>query len=603
MLQKIDQQSLLTLFNSGNYKAMRKLCKGINSPEILRLVGLSFYREGENKLAIRSYKEALRLNPTQFESLLEVYAISGLKEYLSKLLKHYDHATVYLKLAMFFAEQKKFIEAYPYFSKHYGVTGDNQYLMNLCRTFNLPEYENIEYILKIGREIKYVDAIAHVGTIYEVKFYDLDKALSLYEEALLLDPSNKIIINNIGNVLLSQNNIDGAREQFKKCFDIDPKYHSLYTNMSNLESYINNYDKAIEYITKAYEYGESADNYYCSMGVNKTHQGFLDEGIVYFKKALEVNPNKEEALNNYAITLLLNGNLEEGFKYYDYRPSRMKSHFPKTEWSGEHGGTILLISEQGLGDVLQFCRYIPMVKKIAKKVILVCPKELISLLHESNLGIDEYVILDSNKLDLPDYDYYALLLTLPKIFKTNLNNIMSDQYLFPVAAKVDYWKNKLDQYSGLKVGLVWTGNPRKNQIHNNSIDQRRSMKLCQFESLFDIDGITFFSLQKFDDLNQIEEYSNVINFMDEINDFSDTAALTYSLDLLITVDTSMCHLAGALHKQVWMLSRFDNCWRWLKNRSDSPWYPTMKIFTQPEMYDWDSVVENVRLELINKINQ
>jgi len=155
---------------------------------------------------------------------------------------------------------------------------------------------------------------------------------------------------------------------------------------------------------------------------------------------------------------------------------------------------------------------------------------------------------------------------------------------------------------GLKIGLVWSGNPRKNQLNNYSIDKRRSIRLNELEPLFDIPGVTFVSLQKEDPDNQIVDYPNLIDYMYEIKDFNDTASLINALDLVISVDTSVVHLAGGLHKETWMPNRVDTCWRWMIGQTTSPWYPALKIYNQTTAMCWKDVVENIKHDILEKLN-
>jgi hypothetical protein len=199
---------------------------------------------------------------------------------------------------------------------------------------------------------------------------------------------------------------------------------------------------------------------------------------------------------------------------------------------------------------------------------------------------------------IPACDCRAPLLSLPLLFDTQLDTIPSSvPYLSAPPDQVALWAERTRPYTGLKIGLVWAGNPRTTHLLANTVDRRRSMRLEQFAPLGNIsENINFFSLQKgtpAGEINNLPPSMNLINFMDEVEDFADTAALIANLDLVIGIDTSVIHLAGALGKPVWVLSRFAGCWRWLLSRNDSPWYPTLRLFRQSQSGDWSSVVENV----------
>ena len=197
---------------------------------------------------------------------------------------------------------------------------------------------------------------------------------------------------------------------------------------------------------------------------------------------------------------------------------------------------------------------------------------------------------------------YVWLLSLPGIFKTNISNIPCKiPYLSVKNKDITYWKKKLISYNGFRVGIVWAGCSRQTNKDNYETDKLRSMTLKQFEPLFCIPNIHFFNLQKDASKDQLKDFpaARIIDFMDEVDNFMDTAALISNLDLVIAVDTSIVHLVGALGKPVWMLSRYDGCWRWLLNRNDSPWYPTMKIYHQSNKREWGEVINHIRQDLIN----
>jgi hypothetical protein len=251
------------------------------------------------------------------------------------------------------------------------------------------------------------------------------------------------------------------------------------------------------------------------------------------------------------------------------------------------GKTILLHAEQGLGDVLQFCRYAPLVAAQAD-VVLQVPGPLVRLLT-SLPGRGRIVAEDE---PLPEFDLHCPLLSLPFAFKTTLETIpRAIPYLAAAPAAVAAWRDRLVVLSGLRVGICWAGNPVV-----QSIDGRRSVGLARLAPLGDIAGAHFVSLQKGvagADAVRPPNGMTIHDWTDELQDFADTAALIEALDLVITVDTAVAHLAGALGKPVWILSRFDACWRWLDGRDDSPWYPTARLFRQTAAGDWDDVVARV----------
>ncbi|MCW2241333.1 hypothetical protein [Azospirillum canadense] len=275
---------------------------------------------------------------------------------------------------------------------------------------------------------------------------------------------------------------------------------------------------------------------------------------------------------------------------------------PGPLWNGEplEGRSILLHAEQGNGDVLHFVRYAPLVAQRGGQVRLAVHSGLRRLMERIPGLLSVHNLHDP----LPVTDLHCPLLSLPRAFRTGLDSIPAHMpYLTADPADVERWRTRLPADGRLRVGLVWSGDPRPHSPKANAVDRRRSLTLDDFAPLGAIDGaaerIAFDSLQK-GSAAQAEDPPNglaLIDRMDEIGDFADTAALITGLDLVTTVDTSVAHLAGGLGKPVWVLSRFGGCWRWLTNRDDSPWYPTLRLFHQPEPGSWAPVVASVAREL------
>ena len=266
-------------------------------------------------------------------------------------------------------------------------------------------------------------------------------------------------------------------------------------------------------------------------------------------------------------------------------------------WQGQplDGKRILLHAEQGYGDTLQFCRYIPMVEALGAKVIVDVPVPLVRLMHRF-ARIEQVITFgrtDVSKIPRPDFQ--CPLMSLPLVFGTELETIPATiPYLDVHPIQQTLWREKLLPYADKRmIGIAWAGNPRKHSAELSAVDRRRSMAPEVLLPLLDAPNTQFFSLQK----DAPPHGLNIVDFTPELCDFADTAALMMGLDLIISVDTAVVHLAGALGKPVWLLSRYDNCWRWLKGRSDSPWYPTLRMFRQPTPGDWDSVIADVNGEL------
>jgi hypothetical protein len=300
------------------------------------------------------------------------------------------------------------------------------------------------------------------------------------------------------------------------------------------------------------------------------------------------------------MALLAAGDLTAGWREYEWRwkTAQLRSgyrDFGKPLWQGEAGAgrTLLIWAEQGFGDTLQFCRFAPLAAARGWRVVMVVQKALVRLLG-SLPGVDQ--VLPSGAV-MPPIDSQCPMLSLPLALGITLDTIpCAPSYLSADPSHVAAWKARLPPLCGerLRVGLVWAGNPGRSPVLS-AVDRRRSMPPELLASLLGIDGVAFFSLQK--GSHALSGRPGLIDVMAEMTDFADTAALVANLDLVISVDTAVAHLASAVGTQVWMLDRFDPCWRWLTGRRDSPWYPGLRIYRQPEHGAWSAVVSAVAADL------
>lgn len=322
-----------------------------------------------------------------------------------------------------------------------------------------------------------------------------------------------------------------------------------------------------------------------------------EEALGCYESVLEFAPDNAKARYNRAGHLLRTGNFAAGFSDYEYRFFALKSadsrRYSQPRWDGSplNGRSILVYCEQGLGDAIQFARYIPLLARQGGRVILEVQQPLVSLLSDID-GVEQVVI----KTEIPpQLDVYIPLLSLPYIFKTTIDTIPNHTpYLMSSKQLVSIWKKRLQDSSGkVRIGLVWAGKPHPYP--------NRSCPPGYLEKLFSIPGLQFYSLQ----VGEQERFQLPRIFLDEmvdltamISNFADTAALIANLDLVITIDTAVAHLAGALGKQVWVMLSHAPDWRWMVGRNDSPWYPAMRLFRQPKAGDWDSVTDEVAQELM-----
>jgi hypothetical protein len=332
-------------------------------------------------------------------------------------------------------------------------------------------------------------------------------------------------------------------------------------------------------------------------------QGKYGQALALLEEVCAKRPDLTAVRSNKSSLLMRLGRFTEAWEDYEYREKEIYIPVPpdamRPQWTGHEdlaGKTILLYGEQGYGDILQFLRYTAPVAERGAKVYLYVPPALKSL-AASCPGVT--AVATSGEA-VGYFDYICPLMSLPFAFKTELATIPAQvPYLACDQARIAHWRERLGPRTApLRVGLAWAGNPRKSQEAGARMDRARSMRFEQMLAFLDVSGIEFVSLQVGEGSNwRQQDYPQVVDLTAELADFHDTAALIENLDLVISVDTSVVHLSGALGKPTWLLDRFDHCFRWLQNRQDSPWYPTLRIFRQPALGDWHSVVQTATLAL------
>lgn len=459
------------------------------------------------------------------------------------------------------------------------------------------------------------EAHRHLGQI--------DEAIIEYRQAIRLQGDLAVAHSNLGIALCERNEVDAAIACYQKAISLQPTYADAYANLGSALTRKGRIDEAIAACRKAISLQPTGAPGYNNLGVALAEQGDFETAIAAYRKAIELKsdysdahsnlgnayaalgeshkavracqaavkfaPHAVQAHWNLAVALLRAGQFEAGWEEYEWRWAAYKRRgslrFSNPTWDGSplNGRTILLHAEQGFGDVIQFSRYVPLVAQLGGKVIFECPPELFEL-FKSLAGGAELIASGS---PLPRYDLHCPLMSLPRALKTRLDSIPPNvPYLAADSKRVQAWKSIVrDSQNRMKIGLAWAGKP----THTN--DRNRSMDLSQFATLSDC-GAVFHSLQKVP-LTAHPIQFEVIDHANQLTDFAETAALIANMDLIISVDTSVAHLAGALAKPIWLLLPHLPDWRWLTNRTDSPWYPTMRLFRQRAPGDWSAVIQEV----------
>lgn len=432
------------------------------------------------------------------------------------------------------------------------------------------------------------------------------EAFEILTNIIETQPNNAEAHFHLGFIHLQNKNYTESAEHFKKAINLKPHFWGSYNNLGIISIENNNIDEAIIYFQKALELAGNEPEIYFNLGNAYHEKGLFNEAISCFTNALKFKPDYEDAIDSLSNIkwdlgnkLLYSNNFKEGWKEICESLNLKRNAFTKPYWDGCEikGKRLLIYSEWGFGDAIQFSRYIPLVIEKEAEIILLCKKELYRL-FENIKGIKEIYTCDDIKI-LPEYDLHCPLLNMPLIFGTEKENIpVSTPYLSVKEELKEIWRGKiLTDKSKFKIGLVWSGNPK------TQWDGIRSIPLENFKILSGINNCSFYSLQKGPASEQLKNFSSdlkIIDLTSEINDFADTAALIENLDLVITVDTSVAHLSGALGKQTWTLLFTPPDWRWLeRNGNRSFWYPNMTLFEQKNKGDWIEVLERVCECIIN----
>ena len=438
-----------------------------------------------------------------------------------------------------------------------------------------------------------LNALANVA--YENR--DYDAAFRLLGGLVKKFPKNPIWMNNFAVILVARGELPAARSALQKALRMSSGRREVLYNLGCLAVCEDNLSAALQLFRQIV--AAEPDHLRALFALSRIakESGLVDEAIAGCRRLVELVPEDAEFCQNLGLMLLKNGNWREGFKLYEARwQANRLTMFPADRlWQGQalDGKTILVWAEQGIGDTINFARYLPLLQDLADTVVVAVQESLIALFVRSFSGLR---VVGRSQRDTVEYDFQVPFLSLPCLFQTILDSVPATIPYFAVDKKYrEKWRAHLVDDSLLRVGVVWAGNPH----HANDVN--RSISLELFARLFEVAGVRFYSLQKepvVEDLKFLSALPQTIRerFIDlsaDLDDFQDTAAILSDLDLLISVDTSVPHLAGALACPTWLLLPFDADWRWLLERDDSPWYPTIRLFRQPERGNWQAVIKDV----------
>lgn len=576
----------------------------------LYLLGIIYVNKFEYKYALEFFTKAIEINQFYAPTYLNVGNILFELERIEESIKYYDAALHYNQnffeaytnkgiallelnlLSEALLNFDKAIEINPLYADAYSNRG------NVLQELNLFTESLASYDVAIKLNPNYAEAYSNRGVVlHELKRYY--EAIKSYEIAISILPTYTKAYTNLGITLHELKNYDQAMICFKKSISFNPNYKEAYCSIGNLLLDLSLLKESIEQFNIAIKIDPNYADAYVNKGIALKDSQLIEESLECFNTAIKLDKNNAEAYWNKSLTLLLSGNFSEGFELYEWRfkvksLSLEKRVFNNKPWNGKeniNGKVILIYSEQGLGDSIHLSRYIKLLLKLGAKILFLVQPTLINLLET----IDNIEVINEKSNKLPLFDFHCALMSLPYVFKTDINTIPTfSSYLKTLPEKNNKWLNILSNKFKHRIGLVWSGSI----THKN--DRNRSINLETLIKYLPTTNIEYISLQK--EIRNSDIYalnkSNIKHYENDIIDFSDTASICDLVDMVITVDTSVGHLAGALGIKTLILLPFSPDWRWMLNRNDSPWYSSVTLIRQKKPNDWHSVL----IELNSLIN-
>jgi tetratricopeptide (TPR) repeat protein len=537
-------------------------------------LGTALQSLGRFDEAVAAYREAVRLDPSYADAHNNIGALHEKRGRYREAVDSYRAAL---------AARPDFVEA----------------LNNLGQLLRRAgEYKESVQLLTRAIELGAKDGAAYRALGISLARIDRnDDAIAALRKAIEIDPADHEAHNHLGNRLKHKGLAREAEESYRAALRIKPDYVDAHNNLGNMFYRVGNLEEAEACYRAALRIKPDYADGHGNLGIVHMGMGRYADAVATLREALRLRPVYPEATSNLSQALLVTGAFKEGWDKYEMRwklPALSPRPFRQPVWRGESliGATILLHAEQGAGDVIQFVRYAPLVRALGASVVVELPKETMRVLAPiAGPGIR----LIPKGAPLPHFDVHCPLLSVPGAFGCDLDNMPADiPYLRAEPELLARWRARLGEGPEIKVGLVWAGNPQHANDHN------RSFRPLAFKPFWRIPGLRFFLLQKQpreSDAADLAELGPRVDLGPELGDFADTAAALTALDLLISADTSIVHLAGALGRPVWTMVPFSPDWRWLLGREDTPWYPTMRLFRQPKRRDWRSVMARVAEEL------
>jgi Flp pilus assembly protein TadD len=439
----------------------------------------------------------------------------------------------------------------------------------------------------------HAEALHLLGIVLHTKG-DLPGAINVLRQAVAADVGVALYHSNLGEMCRQAGRLDEAVSEAGCALALQPRNIAVLNNLGVAHYDRDEFEQAIEVYRRAIELEPDAAHAYGNRANALLALGRPLEALPLYRQAIAREPDFIDAHSNFAMTLLLTGDFEAGWREFEWRhrrPGRERVWLQDPLWEGEDfaGKTLLVMAEEGHGDAMHFMRYLPAVARRGGRIVV--------MVHRPLLGLTRRFVPEAEVLAFgapkPSFDLWCPMMSLPRVFGTTLHTVPAEvPYLSVDPAVAERWRTRLADSRGLKVGLVWSG--AQGYLNN----ARRAIPAELLAPLLDLEGVSRFSLQvgeRAADLARLPP--GIVDLSPELTDFSETAGALAGLDLLISTDTSVPHLAGALARPVWVMLAFMPDWRWLLDRDTSPWYPTMRLFRQKGRGAWDEVVQRIRVEL------
>jgi tetratricopeptide (TPR) repeat protein len=586
--------------------------RGINCADYLKS-GTDLLAVGELKQALDIFTQGLNADPRNYELLIArgdvlhrlAVASEALSSYKFAIATNPNRELGYLKLGYGLLDSARFEEAYRQFQFGLLINPANiELLKGIAKALiGTDKHSTAKGFLARAAMLDLEDpeAPALIARIYFLTG-DFERANIFARRSLSKDAQNKLGLEIASHALHELQDYRQAAEYAETLVTLFPDQPNFHTIRSIILHKASVSQDALDGIATAINLDPTPERLN-NRGIMCYETRDFDTALESYDQALALDPDSVDVNWNKSLLLLLQGNYEEGWPLYEWRLKREETseeypQFTQPLWRGEtdlRGQRLLVHVEQGLGDMVQFCRYIPILADKGIEVILQVQASLLPLIE----SLESDVTLVSQDDPLPDFDAYCPLMSLPYALGTTLETIpSSDAYLSPCPKKVADWHEKLGSTDALRVGLVWSGRKEHKNDHN------RSMALADLLPVLDV-PVEWHSIQKdyrAADLAVLKTLPELHQHQSDLADFSDTAALLENLDLVITVDTSVAHVAAALGKPTWLLLPYLCDFRWLMDREDTPWYPSMRLYRQEQPGDWAPVLERIKSDLGERVN-